>query len=253
MVCDSSRATQDSRRSSSRRPSDSILAFPSMVAPRPSAPRSLGTLTPATRVCAPFARRPRGAVRTFHHPPSRPGLRRDEWLENWHADFAHAQLGALPDDFPGKQMAIQLLLAGRRPCTWNNNNYSGKLQRWFNFCTRVQQPQGRPPISSSSNRAGLLRVQQQQGRPPISPFPPTGQASYFRSNIAGLSYFPISRPPCPLARLPRVFAPRGLRGCWQLTAVSFSHQLVARGFGSRQAGHRTLHHTDSPGIWRVAT
>ena len=65
-------------------------------------------------------------------------------MESWHADFADAQLGELPDDFPGKQMAAQLLVAGRRPSTWRS--YSSKLQRWFDFCTRVQQEQGQPPI-----------------------------------------------------------------------------------------------------------
>jgi len=54
------------------------------------------------------------------------------------------QPGELPDDFPGKQMALQLLVAGRRSSTWQS--YSSKLQRWFDFCTRVQREQGKPPI-----------------------------------------------------------------------------------------------------------
>ena len=65
-------------------------------------------------------------------------------MESWHADFAEAQLGTLPADFPGKKMAVELLIAGRRPSTWSN--YSGKLQRWFDFCTRVQRQHGKPPI-----------------------------------------------------------------------------------------------------------
>ena len=50
----------------------------------------------------------------------------------------------MPEDFLGKKMAAQLLIAGRRPSTWRS--YSSKLQRWFDFCTRVQQEQGSPPI-----------------------------------------------------------------------------------------------------------
>ena len=132
------------------------LAFSSMVAPRTAPSRSLGALAPSSRVRAHSAQRPSRAIRALSYPYGGPGLRRVEWLESWHADFAEAQSGDLSDDFPGKQMAIQLFIAGRRPLTWRS--YSSKLQRWFDFCTRVRGSRANPFSRPSRTPCALDRA-----------------------------------------------------------------------------------------------
>ena len=50
--------------------------------------------------------------------------------------MATALLHGVPQDFPGRAEAAQLLVAGRRPSTWRS--YASKLQRWLDFCKRAR-------------------------------------------------------------------------------------------------------------------
>ena len=55
-------------------------------------------------------------------------------------------MGTLPCGFPGAATAARLLTRSRRESTWLS--YSGKLQRWIDYCTLVVPSRGFPAISS---------------------------------------------------------------------------------------------------------
>ena len=63
-------------------------------------------------------------------------------------------LGGLPANFPGAATASSLLAAGRRDSTWSS--YTGKLQRFIDFCQRVVPQCGLPPVRALPARADYV-------------------------------------------------------------------------------------------------
>lgn len=63
-------------------------------------------------------------------------------------------LGSLPPQFPGAASAAHLLAAGRRDSTWRS--YSGKLQRFIDFCEHVVPQYGLPPVAALPARPAYI-------------------------------------------------------------------------------------------------
>ena len=81
-------------------------------------------------------------------------FRREQRTEAWKTDLAKTLLGALPPSFPGAATAATLLAGGRRESTWGS--YSGKLQRFIDFCQLIVPQFGLPPVRALPARPDYI-------------------------------------------------------------------------------------------------
>jgi len=130
------------------------LAQSTLVASRPQTSGVMASPAAATSLRRASASGPYRPLCSALDAPHRPRFRREQRTEAWKTDLAQTLLGALPPSFPGAATAATLLAGGRRESTWGS--YSGKLQRFIDFCQLIVPQFGLPPVRALPARPDYI-------------------------------------------------------------------------------------------------
>ena len=124
------------------------------MAPSCDAARQLARFASPTTLRAPDPPWQGRSLRQPQHAARGSRLRRGQGAQAWKTSLAASVLGSLPPQFPGAASAAHLLAAGRRDSTWRS--YSGKLQRFIDFCEHVVPQYGLPPVAALPARPAYI-------------------------------------------------------------------------------------------------